>query len=252
MSSLEFGSKCWRVERFEPLPTPEKIWPILSKLDLKPLTNYKGVDITELRNIRKPLIEGAMVAFYTNKIEKLATGFQVFMKNLAMTPLSIVPNDDYDFPMLLSEVVENPGGLHFLLDMHPLRDLVIDEWYREKYLDPIEPVWKEYLDLYNDINPNTWFRSFLSPFPICCRLKPKNSDRSEFSRVVECLTKYLEHYVNHVIPNAEPIKDPQVKEFVVKKKNKIREIYMTRDPGGGPLVKTLGQDLARKMLLTLF
>jgi len=98
-----------------------------------------------------------------------------------------------------------------------LRDLVINEWYREKYLDPVEPIWKEYFDLHNDVNPNTWFRSFLSPFPICSRLTPKDGDRSEFARLTEVLAKYLDYYITNVIPKAEPVKDPQAKEFATKK-----------------------------------
>jgi hypothetical protein len=252
MSSLGFSSKSFAVEGFEPQPVVETLWPILSRLDLKPLKVYKGVDMTEIQNIKRPLTEAAYKTFYTDKIEKILIGYQVFMKRMTIQPIALSPNDDYDFPILIAEVVENPGRVHFLLDMHPLRDLVVDEWYREKYLDPIEPIWKEYLDLYNDINPNTWFRSFLSPFPICCRLTPKDSDRSEFARLTEVLAKYLEYYVSNVIPKAEPVKDPQAKEFAVKKKNAIRSIYSTRDPGGGPLVKVCGPELAKKILLALF
>lgn len=197
-------------------------------------------------------MEGCLLSFYTHKIEKLTVGFQVFMKRMAMTPLTIAPNDDYDFPMFTAEFVENPGGVHFLVDMHPLRDLVIDSWYREKYLDPVDPIWKEYQDVQSEINPLAWYRSFLSPYSIGGRHKPETPDRSGLSRVAECLAKYLEYYVAHVIPNAEPVKDPQSKEFAIKKKKIIRETYQTKDPGAGPLVKALGVDLAKKVLVALF
>ncbi|GAJ10216.1 unnamed protein product, partial [marine sediment metagenome] len=46
-------------------------------------------------------------------------------------------------------------------------------------------------------------------------------------------------------PNAEPVKDAQAREFAVKKKKAIRELYQTRDPGAGPMVKVLGVELAK-------
>ena len=252
MSSSLLNSKSWKCEAFEPQPIPETIWPILAKLDLKPLTSFQGIDITDAQETRLPLMEGCLLAFYTDKIEKLSIGFSVFMKRMAMSPLMIAPNDDYDFPMFSAEFVENPGGVHFLVDMHPLRDLVIDSWYREKYLDLVDPIWKEYQDVQSEINPLPWYRSFLSPYSLGGRHKVEGSDRSGLLRVVECLVKYLEYYVDHVIPNAEPIKDPQAKEFVIKKKKALREVYQTKDPGAGPLVKVLGVELAKKHLHALF
>jgi len=251
-ASLLLNSKSWKCEGFKPQPAPETIWPILSKLDLKPLTKFRGVDISEVQEVRLPLMEGCLLSFYTDKIEKLSVGFQIFMKRLAMTPIMIAPNDDYDFPMFSAEFVENPGGAHFLVDMHPLRDLVIDSWYREKYLDPVEPIWKEFQDVQTEANPNVWYRTFLSPFSIGGRPKAEGGDRSSLSRAIECLARYLEYYVNNVIPNAEPVKDPQAKEFAIKRKKAMRETYQTRDPGGGPLAKTLGVDLAKKYLHALF
>ena len=178
MSSTLLNSKIWKCEAFEPQPVPETIWPILSKLDLKPLTSFQGVDITDAQETRQPLMEGCLLSFYTDKIEKLSVGFSVFMKRMAMTPLMIAPNDDYDFPMFSAEFIENPGGAHFLVDMHPLRYLVIDSWYREKYLDPIDPIWKEYQDVETERNPFAWYRSFLSPYSLIGRPKVEGSDRS--------------------------------------------------------------------------
>jgi len=261
MDTSLLNSKSWKWEAFEPQPVPETLWPILSKLDLKPLTNWQGVDISEVQEVRKPLMEGCLLAFCTDKIEKLTIGFHILKKRMALTSLSIAPNDDYDFPTFATEFVEHPDSLHFLVDMHPLRDLVIDSWYRERYLDPVEPIWKEYQDVQMERNIHAWYRAFLSPFSIGGRHKVEGSDRSGLSRVADCLAKYVEYYVDHVIPNAEPVKDPQAKEFAIKRKRAIRETYRTReyrdvrtepDSDGGPVVKTLGVDLAKKQLHALF
>ena len=252
MNTYLLNSKSWKCEAFEPQPVPETRWSILSKLDLKPLTNWQGIDISEVQEMRKPLLEGCLLSFCTDKIEKLSVGFQISMKRVAMNPLIITPNDDYDFPMFAAEFAEDPGGVLLLVDMHPLRDLVIDSWYREKYLDPVEPIWKEYPDVQRQINPYAWYRAFLSPFSIGSRYKVEGSDRSKLSRVADWLDKYLEYYLDYVIPNAVPVEDPQAKEFAMKKKKAIRETYQIRDPGGEMLVQALGVDLAKKYLHALF
>ena len=253
MNTSLLNSKSWKWEAFEPQPVPETLWPILSKLDLKPLTNWQGVDISELQEVRQPLLEGCLLSFCTDKIEKLSVGFHFFMKRWAVTALTIAPNDDYDFPKFSGEFIEDPGSVLFLVDMNPLRDLVIDSWYREKYLDPVEPIWKEYQDVQTEINPNAWYRALLSPFSIGSHPKVEGNDRSGLSRVADCLAKYLEYYVDYVIPNAEPVKDPQAKEFAMKKKRAIKETYKTKEyREDRVLVKALGVDLAKKQFHAIF
>lgn len=256
-----FDTKSFTVEGYVPQPTPEIIWPILAKLNLKPLTSWRGIEVQPRKENRGPMAETVSVMGYTDKVEKVVLSFAVFMKRMAGTFMTIFPNDDYDFPIFTAELIENPGNLHFLCDMHPLRDLVIDEWYREKYLDPVAPIWKEYQDVHNDINPLVWFRSFLSPYPISGRHKPQDGDRSGYARIVECLAKYVEYYVDNVVPKATPIESPEAKEFVNKKKEAIRTIYQTRDPGAAVGAKLSGRRPeagagappdARTGLITLF
>jgi len=247
------NSKAWKFEAFEPQPVPETIWPIVSKLDLKPLTNWRGVDLTDLQETRLPSYQGCLLFFYTDKIEKLNVGFSVIMNRIVPTTLSIMPNDDYEFPMFSGEFIETPDNVRFIMDMHPLRDLAIDSWYREKYLDPVEPIWKQYQDLNNDIIPLSWIRGLLGPYPIVGLCKAETPDSSGLARATELFTKYLGYYVDQVIPNAEPVKDPQAKEFVIKKKNAIRKLYQTsKDPGTAVMAKLLGVEEAKKRLHAMF
>ena len=247
------NSKAWKCEAFEPQPAPETIWPILSKLDLKPLTNWQGADLTDLQETRLPLYQGCSFFFHTDKIEKLHVGFAVFMNRLVATTTIIWPNDNYDFPMLGIELIESLNNTHFTMDMSPLRDLAIDSWYREKYLDPFGPIWKQYQDLNNDILPLPWLRALYSPYPMIGRILVETTDRSELSRATDLYVKFLEYYIDHVIPNAEPIKDPQAKEFVIKKKKAIRNLYQTsKDPSTAVMIKLLGVEEAKKRLHSLF
>jgi len=198
------------------------------------------------------MLEGYMMIWAIDKVKRVSLSRMVFMKRMVFNELGMGSNEDYDFPSFSSEFIENPGNTHFLLDLQATRDIVIDTWYREKYLDPVAPIWKEYQDVNNDINPNPWYRAFQSPYSISGRHKPQDGDRSFFPRIVECVVKYLEYYIDNVLPQATPIESPKAKEFVNKKKRAMMEIYRTKDPGGGPLVKALGVEEAKKMLEVMF
>jgi len=246
-----FNSKAFPVEGFTPSPTPEYVWPVIEKLNPRPISTWEGMDVTDLQEMRKPMMDGCMYEFETDKLEKINLGFLVFMKRMVGTFVTLFPRDNYDFPVFSAELIENPGNLHFLMDMHPLRDLVTDEWYRQKYLDPVEPLWKEYADIHNDVNPNNWWRSFLSTYPVSGRHKPAE-DRSNINRVAEYLSKYLDYYVTNVVAKAEPQTDAAGLEFANRKKKAMRMIYRTRDPGAGPLVRVMGVEGARKIVACLF
>jgi len=251
MSLKLFNSKAFTVEGFTPSPTPEYVWPDIEKLNPRPISTWEGMDVTDIQEMRKPMMDGCMYSFETDKLEKINLGFLVFMKRMAGTFITLFPRDNYDFPVFSAELIENPGNLHFLMDMHPLRDLVIDEWYRQKYLDPVEPLWKEYADIHNDVNPNNWWRSFLSTYPVSGRHKPAE-DRSNINRVAEYLSKYLDYYLTEVVAKAGPQNDAAGLEFANRKKKAIRMIYRTRDPGAGPLVRVMGVEGAKKIVACLF
>jgi len=252
LTEITFDTKAMAVDGFEPLPVLDTIYPIIQKLQPELMDSYCGVDVTDIRTISAPMLEGCMFGFSTDKIEKINIGYMVFMKRMTVTPLMIFPRDEYNFPIFSAEIIENPENSHFLLDMHPLKDLVIDQEYRKTYLDPIEPVWKDYLDVHNDVNPNVWYRTFLSPYPIAGLHKPIGAERSNVKRTLEVLSKYLEYYVETLVPQAKPVTDPGDKDFALQKKAAIRNIYRTQDPGAGPLVKVLGVERAKKVIDLLF
>jgi hypothetical protein len=244
---------------FVPQVVTDIIGPVLKKLELEPMKTLKGADITDLHEMKYPMMVGSVRCFTAPKVEKIQVGSLVFMKRMAGNFLTILPADDYDFPIFSSEFIENPGNSHFLLDIHALQDLCIDalvprpeDRYADKYVLPFEKLWKEYADISNDVNPNWWFRAMLGPFCLTGRHKPEGVDRSNISRIVEVWGKYLDLYITQVVAKAQPITDPEQREFARKKKKAIREIYATRDPGAGPLVVVLGKEKAKKIIDCLF
>ena len=241
------NTEIWGCEGFEPQPVVETLWPILAKLNPKPITTDLGEDITDLQEMRVPIMQGCELFFSTDKIEKLHIAIVVIMKNINSAWVEVTPNDDYDFPIFELDLFEYSDKAFFLLDMHPLRDLVIDAWYREKYLDPVEPIWKEYPDLNTGKSVTaSALSSFLSPYSIIGIHKPADDMRSNMARMLECATKYLEYYVDNVVAKAEPVEDPERKAFVIKKKQAMRAYYRTKDPTVAQMSKQLGFDLLKK------
>ena len=63
-------TKMWKCEGFEPQPFGETVWPILSKLNLKPMTkDLDGTDATEYQEIMNNAISG-FGEYKTHKKEK--------------------------------------------------------------------------------------------------------------------------------------------------------------------------------------
>ncbi len=245
----QLNTKVLECELFEPQPLVETVWPILSKLNLKPMTtDLGGEDVSDLQEIRVPIMEGAELFFSTDKIEKLAIAVIILTKRIASAWVEVTPNDDYDFPIFEVDLFEYSDNVFFLLDMHPLRDLVMDPWYREKYLDPVGPICKKYQDLNSGkYQTASALSSFLSPYSISGLHKPAVEQRSNIARMLKCLVEYLGYYIDNVVANAEPVSDPEGKAFVVKKKQAMRAYYRTKDPTIARMSEELGFDHLKRV-----
>ena len=122
----------WKCDDFEPQPVVETLWPILSRLNLTIMMSSEGEDITDLQEIRSPVIRGSEFCFSSDKIGKGVIFITVTIQGLVCVGVLISPNDDYDFPMFEVDHFEYSDKVLFLIDMHPLRDIIADPGYREK------------------------------------------------------------------------------------------------------------------------
>jgi hypothetical protein len=110
----------------------------------------------------------------------------------------------------------------------------------------------EYLDLLDPTpNPMHWFRAISSPYVISGRPEA-GSDRAVVKRASDCFVAYLKYWLEEIVAKAEPMKDPAHKEYVNKRKAKIRDEFRRKDPGGPPLVMTLGKELAWEAVKLIF
>ena len=180
------------------------------------------------------------------KVEKIVVGIMSIMKRMSAFFITIYPADGYDFPMLGSDITESPDHAMIIVDMPAMTDIVVNQAYQVKYFDPIEPLWKDYQFLNNQINPNAWYRAMNCPYPITGRHKFPGGDRAIVGNMVECLCKFTDFYIDNVILLAKPAVSPEAAGYAIARKQAIKDIYTAKDPGLGPLHHVMGAESARK------
>jgi hypothetical protein len=244
ITEIGFDSKSlWQAKGFEPHAFPESTWPHFRELQLKRLTSVEGEDLTPVQEmIRRPMCEGTFRHFHNQKIEKLALMWVLISKSIAGGSWVGWPTDDYDFPALIIAWEESKKRLHIIIDLMPIADCVEYEWYREKYLDGIEPVYNEYKDLIGPNSTYRWFRAMQGPYHIF------DGPGEKRDRSLQCEIEYIKQWVR-VVQDAEPVQDAQYKQYVIRRKKILQTQLRQRDPLGSVLMRTLGDELGKKTIL---
>jgi hypothetical protein len=264
MSAVKFSEKDLKVpplSTFEPQQTPGAVWELLKGHGFESLEEIGGVSIAQyLEEVRHELEEQGMGAKWkssrnyvrSGKIEKLNIGWSVIRDAMVVSTCMGWPQDDYDFPILGTTWDESEKHVLLIADFIPLTDLTMNDWYLEKYLDPFEPIYKRYTDLLDAPPGNlSWFRALSSPYIIAGRPEA-DPDRAMMGRALDCLTTYVKYWIEEIVAKAEPVTDPVYKEQVKAKKEKIRDLYRRKDPGGPVMTAIVGKELAWKGLKLTF
>jgi hypothetical protein len=244
VTDLGFDSKSlWQPKGFDPHPFPERTWPLLKELNLKRLTEVEGEDLTPIQGmIKQPMAEGTFRNFCNEKIEKLALMWLLISKSIAGGSWVGWPNDGYDFPALIIAWEESKKRLHIIIDVMPIVDCVEYEWYREKYLDGIEPVYNEYKDLIGPNSTYRWFRAMQGPYHIF------DSPNEKRERALQCEIEYIKYWVD-VVKKAESVADAAYREYAIRRKRILMTQLRQRDPLGSVLMRTLGPELGKKSVV---
>jgi hypothetical protein len=258
---VEFDLEIPPLEGFVPQQTAKAFWEIIKEYDLEPLEEIGGVNIAQhKKEVEERLKEKGMASMRRGgsqyvrgeKIEKMNFGWIVIRDAMLISTCMGWPKDDYDFPVLATTWDESEKHVHIIADFIPLVDLVMNESYLEKYLDPFEPTYKQYCDLL-DAPPEhlSWFRALSSPYVIAGRPKA-DPDRARMKKALDCLAKYVKYWFEEIVTKAQPVTDAKYREQVKAKKEKIRDIYRRKDPGGAVSTAILGKELAWKGLKLTF
>lgn len=257
---LQFDLEIPSLKEFEPQQTARAFWEVIKDYDFEPLEEISGINIAQhkkeveekLKEQGMPPRKGGRQYFTGEKIEKMNVGWSSIRDAMLIATCLGWPKDEYDFPVFATTWDESAKHVHMIADFIPLTDLVMNEWYLEKYLDPFEPIYKQYLDLLDAPPGNlSWFRALSSPYVITGRPKA-DPERTTMKRALECMITFLKYWLDEIVAKAEPVTDPQYREQVKARKEKIKEIYRRKDPGGPYVTALLGKELAWKGLKLTF
>lgn len=249
------------LQGFEPQQTVKAFWDIFNNYDFDPLEEVNGINIVRHNQaVAEKMKEKGMATMSrggkqfvcSDKISNLSFGWTIIRDAMLISTCMGWPRDDYDFPPLAVTWDESEKHVHIIGDFMPLTDLVMHEEYLEKYLDPFEPIYKKYTDLL-DAPPEqlSWFRAISSPYVIAGRPKA-DPERTAMKRSLDCLCRYIKYWMEEIVAKAEPMTDPEYKEKVNARKQKIRDIYRRKDPGGAVMNAIIGKELAWKSLKLIF
>lgn len=223
----------------------------LEEHDLVPIDTIEGKSITPLRDgIDKPFLKGFFKPYKMEKCEKVCLANCILMDRILVNALIIIPDDDYDLPILTIEWSETENTISLLVDFVPLVDLVGQDDYRVKYLDPLDDLWMKYKNL-SGMKPNrfTWVRMMFSPYYLSGSTS-KDDEQSKNS-YLEIVNNYLSTWFT-LWEKAQPVSADTTKKNIKERKTIMRQIFRANDEGAKTMSQMVGKDLIELLLLCNF
>ena len=229
--------------------------------ELETLEEYEGMDTSPAREFKTSMANGFYKAYTIkgmDKVEKIAIGELNYMRRAKYCAMNMTPSDDYDLPIFACEFDEFATRVGITLDMMPLVDIALHPEYREKYLDPLNDAWREHRTLngltregrclvQRRYGPWPWARASLSPYPLDGNIE----DSENRYNILDAVAVYARIWLE-MLEKAEPIKDPEYKKEMLKRKKTLQYYYRERDPGGEVLKKIFGEEHHRLYINLIF
>jgi len=234
----------------EKIPYYDQIVEALEPLSPQPMTEYKGEDITQYNEIKTETMTQSLRAFKADKIAKILTlATEVMGGKIVVYGTTIIPEDDCPLPIFTSEIVFTATHLSLRVDSIPLADLAMDADYLEKYIMPMEDLWKKYKGMEGaGIERYVWQRVQLSPFYTYGKYKFELENIGE--KALAITMEYLDVYVK-LWENVQPA-DPDYMKQLNERKRVMLHTMCEYDPGEFWLKQDLGEEKAKKILALLF
>jgi hypothetical protein len=236
-------------DEMKAIPYYDRLMETLSPLNPKPMKTYREYDLTELERIETEMMIHDMHCFEADKLEKIVTiRGDIMGGKLVICATNILPSDEYPLPIFTSEVIQAVNHVGLRADFMPLADLALDMGYFNKYMMPMEEIWKRSKDL-EGAGPERhhWARALTSPFYAYGKFQ---YDDTIEDTSLDITIEYLKVYVK-LWSEAEK-GDPAYMAPLNKRKNAILDTYRKWDPGRGPLETTVGKEKAHQIMDILF
>ncbi len=234
----------------EGIPYYDRIVEELAPLNPQRMTEYKGEDITDVEEIKLDMMTQQLRAFKADKIAKILTlTTEVMGGKIVVYGTTIIPEDNYPLPIFTSEVVFTATHLSLRVDLIPLADLARDEEYLEKYIMPMEDLWKKYKDIEGaGFERYVWQRVQLSPFYTYGKYKYEIENIGE--KALDITLEYLNLYTK-LWADVQPA-DPDYMKALNERKIVMLKTMLDNDPGEFWLKQSLDDHTAHKILSLLF
>ena len=232
------------------IPYYDQIVETIKPLSPKRMTEYRGEDITQFEEIKIDMMTQDLRVFKADKLEKIVTiTSEVMGGKIIVYGTTIIPKDEYPLPIFTSEIALTGNHLGLRVDFIPLADCARDLDYLEKYIMPMEDLWKKYKDIEGSgIERYVWQRVMLSPFYSYGKYKYALENIEE--KALEITIEYLKLYTK-LWADVQPA-DPGYMELLNNRKRIMLETMLENDPGEFWLKQSLPEETAHKIIALLF
>ena len=128
-------------------PYIEKMTEQLNQLSLTQINECAGNDISNLTDYDKDGIQVKLSVYQAEAADKIAIGSIVVDNEVTVGACTIIPKNDIALPVYVSRWEERQDTITLLVDLMPTVDMIVDEAYRVKYLEPLNETWERFSNL---------------------------------------------------------------------------------------------------------
>ncbi|GEM_PF-565494 len=225
-------------------PYLERMKELIDPLRPDPIREWQGTSLASAREFSRGRAQGGFGAWRADKLEKIGIGSFVHAGNRHFAFCAVISGETYDLPLFLSRLEEGPHQVILLVDIIPVVDSLIDENYRKKYIESVQPLWDRFAAL-PGICPeeSDVIRSLTSIVYTAARV-PIDNEGMRLAALAPH-TEYLKSYLAF-LPEAAPVADAAKKqEFSVKRAalRKTLSAHFFKEVLPGPVRESLGNDM---------
>jgi len=234
-------------------PYLEKMREQIDQLKVSEVKEWEGHDLTPALEFKTSRAHGGFKAYRADKVEKIGIGNFYLKGAIHCGFCTIFPSEENDLPIFISRWEEREKEIRFLVDLMPTVDSLIDEEYRERYLESIQPLWEKYAHL-PGICPeeSDVIRSLCSIIYTAAKV-PIEKEGMRLAALAPH-TEYLKSYINF-LRESNPIESDAQRKEVKRKREAIRRTLSTKffkEVLEDSIVKAVEGNLSELMGIILF
>jgi hypothetical protein len=224
-------------------PYIEKMSEQLNQLSLTPIHECAESDISNLADLEKDGVRVKLNAYQADVAEKIAIGSIAVDNEVSIGACTIIPKNNISIPIYVSRWEERQDTITLLVDMMPTVDMVVDEAYRVKYLEPLNETWERFSNL-SGIQPedDNDLRAACSIIytGACVPIEKEGMRMAALAPHLD----YLKKYIAYMTADHQPIDEAKQKE-VIRRIAAVRMLFSANLKN--LLSKTVEQKLGKEI-----